>query len=65
MKLNAILFSLLILFSSAAMANGPWVEKEAPQEFPAEVFVYPNPSNGVFYVGTAEHRSPPGRPESG
>ncbi len=50
MKLNAILFSLLMLFSAAVFANGTQPDEMTPQEFPAEVFVYPNPSNGVFFV---------------
>ena len=50
MKLKAILFSLVILFSAAASATPINPTDWAPQEFPAEVFVYPNPSNGVFFV---------------
>jgi len=51
MKLKLILLTFLCLFSIGAFANGPFdANPMAPQDFPAEVQVYPNPSNGVFYV---------------
>ena len=55
MKLKLILFSLLCVFTFAAFANGPINDNPlALQVFPAEVQVYPNPSNGVFYVEIQE-----------
>ncbi|MFK7925201.1 MAG: T9SS type A sorting domain-containing protein [Bacteroidia bacterium] len=51
MKLKLILLTFLCLFSIGVFANGPFdTNPMAPQVFPAEVQVYPNPSNGVFYV---------------
>lgn len=55
MKLKLILLPFLCLFTFAAFANGPFDGNPmAPQAFPAEVQVYPNPSNGVFYVEVQE-----------
>ena len=51
MKLKTLLFALLSLLSLALMAGTP----EAPTEVESlsvklEASVYPNPSNGVFYL---------------
>lgn len=50
MKLKALLFSMIILLGAATTASAHQPEDWFPQEFPAEVFVYPNPSNGVFFI---------------
>ncbi|MEM6347695.1 MAG: T9SS type A sorting domain-containing protein [Bacteroidota bacterium] len=55
MKLKAVLFTFLCLFAFSAFANGPFdANPMAPQTFPAEVQVYPNPSNGVFFIEVQE-----------
>ena len=51
MRLKLLLFTLLLTFSLSAMATHPWLEDEKPgPDLGIELVVYPNPSNGVFFL---------------
>lgn len=51
MRIKFLLFALLATFSLQVMANNPWpVNENFDADLGIELVVYPNPTNGVFFL---------------
>lgn len=51
MRLKFLLFALLATFSLQVMANNPWpVDENFGPDLGIELVVYPNPTDGVFFL---------------